>query len=105
MTAQGTVERVPVYEDDRAAGNAYRPGGDYYILVDSVKIGGTYWCSAGYVPTGQRWASWGVAGLSMHHKTRELAEQAQVDAYLAGVPQDALDRVARARDADGWCWK
>jgi hypothetical protein len=70
--------------------------------VDGVKIGGTYW--AGAHPAGKRWTSWGVGGLSSHHKTREDAEQAQVDAYREGVPQGALDRVAAARDADWWCW-
>ena len=38
-------------------------------------------------------------------RDRELAEQVQVDAYVEGVSQSALDRAARARDADAWCWK
>lgn len=29
----------------------------------------------------------------------------EANAYLEGVSQSALDRVARARDADAWCWK
>lgn len=99
----GTIERTPVYDDDTALGNAYRYGAEYFVLVDGARVGGTYWADAQLA--GQRWNSWGVAGLSMHHKTRELAEQVQVDAYLEGVSQSALDRAARARDADAWCWK
>jgi hypothetical protein len=97
------VERQPVDPRDKALGNAYRPGAEYFLFADGVKIGGTYW--AGGNPVGRRWLSWGVAGLSGDHKTREDAEQEQVDAYREGVPQSALDRVARARDADSWCWK
>jgi hypothetical protein len=75
------------------------------VLVSGVKIGGTYWRSSSDVPRGKKWASWGVGGLSTGHRTREDAERAQVQAYWAGVSQGALDRVARARDGDGWCWK
>jgi len=39
----------------------------------------------------------------MHYKTRELAGQFQGGAYRGGVPQAALDRVARARNAGEWC--
>ena len=94
-----TVTRAPVYPDDKAMGNANLPGADYFVFAGGVKIGGTYWCGKG-----QKLASWGVGGLSMRHRTREDAEQAQVDAYREGVPQGALDRVARARDGDWWCW-
>jgi hypothetical protein len=105
VTASGTVKvtRSPVYPDDKALGNAYRYGADYFVFVDGVKVGGTYWANAN--PVGKRWTSWGVGGLSQYHKTREAAEQAQVDAYAEGVSQGALDRVARARDADWWCWR
>jgi hypothetical protein len=99
------VTRAPVDARYKALGNANRPGEEYFLLVGDVKIGGTYWCGAGDVPGGQKWASWGVGGLSMRHRTRELAEQAQVDAYRAGVSRGALDRVARARGADDWCWR
>ena len=51
-----------------------------------MKAGGTHWCDSGAVPAGQRWASWGVGGLSMHYKTRELAGQFQGGAYRGGVP-------------------
>lgn len=98
------VSRAPVRREFTALGAANRPGEDYFLYVGRVKIGGTYWCSSGDVPRNHKWASWGVAGLSMGHRTREDAERAQVDAYLAGVPQGALDRVARARDGDDWCW-
>lgn len=98
------VTRSPVYPDDKAVGNAYRPGADYFVYVNGVKVGGTYWCGAGNIPKGQKWASWGVGGLSMNNKTREDAEKVQVDAYLSGVPKAALDRVARAANGDRWCW-
>lgn len=101
---RGKVTRAPVYPDDRALGGPYRPGADYFLLVGKTKIGGTYW--AGANPAGQRWTSWGVAGLSQHHRTRELAEQAQVDAYQVYGPDlgAALARVAAAPNADRWCW-
>jgi hypothetical protein len=104
-TGGAAVTRTPVYPDDRAVGNAYRPGADYFVFVGGVKIGGTYWASSDSYPRGQKWVSWGVGGLSMRHRTREAAEQVQVDAYREGVPQGALDRVARAKDADAWCWR
>ncbi len=97
------IERNPVYSNDRAVGSRYRYGAEYFLFVDEVKVGGTYWADT--MPTSQKWASWGVAGLSMRHKTREDAEQVQVAAYKEGVPQAALDRVARARNADWWCWR
>lgn len=99
------VTREPVYPDDKALGNAYRPGAEYFLFAGGVKIGGTYWCGSDSCPAGQKWASWGVAGLSMRHRTREDAERVQDEAYRKGVPQAALDRVARAADADGWCWR
>lgn len=78
------VTRTPEYPDDTELGSATRRGADYLILVNDVRIGSTWWCDASYIRRGQKWASYGPAGLSKGHRTREDAEQAQVDAYLAG---------------------
>lgn len=77
------VTREPKYADYTSLGGPNEPGEDYILFVDGQRIGGTYWCSATDIPDGQRWASWGVAGLSMRHPRREAAEQAQVRAYVA----------------------
>lgn len=69
---------------------------DALILVDGQQIGGSYWCGADYIRDGQRWASYGPAGLSMHHPDRETAEQVQVREYATNP--DLYDRVnAQAR--------
>lgn len=84
MTAKPTVTRKPEHAGYTALGSWNRPGEDHLLLVDGKEIGGSYWCSADYVKNGQRWASYGPAGLSMGHRTREDAEQVQVDAHLKG---------------------
>lgn len=75
------VTRRP--EDDRYAdlGSAIQPGDDYFIVINGQDIGGTYWANAHTVKPGQHWMSWGPAGLQDGFRTREDAEQAQVDAY------------------------
>ena len=83
-----TVTRVPEHAGYTALGAANRPGEDYLLLVGGVVIGGSYWCGSSETRRNERWASSGPAGLSMRHRTRADAEQAQVDAYV--------DRAARA---------
>lgn len=101
IDAAGTTERAAAARTMRVThrpkdpqwtdlGGPDTPGEDYLIVVDDMVIGGTYWCSADYVPDGQRWASWGPAGLSMRHPDREAAEQVQVRAYA--VNPDVTDR-------------
>jgi hypothetical protein len=79
--AAPTVTRRP--EDDRYTdlGSATEPGDDYFIVIDGQDIGGTYYCNADWVLPGQRWASWGPAGLQDGFRTREGAEQVQVAAF------------------------
>ena len=45
---------------------------------------------------GEHWASWGPAGLSMGHRTREDAEQVQIDAHLAQPQPTATQSTAPA---------
>lgn len=84
------VSRRPRDPEWTELGGPNTPGEDYLIVVDDAAIGGTYWCGADYVPDRQRWASWGPAGLSMHHPDRETAEQVQIRAYAADP--DVVDR-------------
>jgi hypothetical protein len=84
------VSRRPRFPGSTDLGGPDTPGEDYLIVVDGAVIGGTYWCGADDVPHGRRWASWGPAGLSMGHRRRETAEQAQVRAYV--VNPDVTDR-------------
>jgi hypothetical protein len=96
------VSRQPKYPDFADLGGPNAPGEDYLILVDSKTIGGTYWCGADYIPRGQRWASWGPAGLSLRHPDRESAERVQVREYTANP--DMVDRLIaeeeRSAEAD-----
>jgi hypothetical protein len=78
-----TVTRTPEYPGYTDLGSENTPGEDYHLNIDGHRIGGTYYCGAHNVPDGQRWASWGIAGYSMRHRTREDAEQVQVAFYLA----------------------
>ncbi|MEU0078471.1 hypothetical protein ABZY58_11295 [Micromonospora tulbaghiae] len=77
------VTREPRHPDYTDLGGPDTVGEEYHLLVDGEVIGGTYWCGADNIRDGQRWASWGPAGLSMHHRDRESAEQAQVRAFAA----------------------
>ncbi|WJV51750.1 hypothetical protein [Streptomyces flavofungini] len=74
-------------------------GEDYHLLVDGVRIGGTYWSSGQSIKNGARWASYGPAGLQMGWRTREDAEQAQVDVHLSNRAARAADRAV----ADAFC--
>lgn len=79
MTA---ITRKPRHPDYTELGNEDTWGDDYLLLVDGIEIGNTYYCPAAYVADGERWASDGPAGLSLGHRTREQAEQVQIDAHL-----------------------
>lgn len=74
-----TVNRQPEYPgyDDYDA--------DFHLLVDGQIIGGTYHCpvsdSGKIIEAGKQYVSYGPAGYSFHHPTREDAEQAQIKAH------------------------
>lgn len=51
---------------------------DHDIVVNKTKIGGVYFCGAGYVADDARWASYGPAGLRMGFPTRDAAIAAQM---------------------------
>lgn len=81
-----TVTRQPEYPGYDTLGDADNPGEDFHLLIDGEIIGGTYWASAEHVKDGERWVSYGPAGYSFKHRTREDAEQAQLKAAgLAGM--------------------
>ena len=67
------VHSVPEYPDD-----ADDPRGDELILVDGFQIGGTYVCTG---ETRDTWASYGPAGCSLRHPTRQAAIDVQVREY------------------------
>lgn len=74
---------------------------DSLLQVDGRTIGGAYWCGSDTVRDGERWASWGVAGLSMGHPTRKAAEQVQADRYATDpdrynqqIDEDAAESAA-----------
>jgi hypothetical protein len=95
------VSRAPEHEGyDRLHGSKECAPDDFLIVVDGEAIGGTYWGGA-YEGPG-KWHSWGPAGLSMGHLSREAAEQDQVRAYASNP--DLSDRVRaeerRAREAE-----
>ncbi len=99
MTAAAmAVTRRPRYDGYDELGGPNQPGEDYLILVDGRKIGGTYWCGAGHIPDGRRWASWGPAGVVLGQPDRETAERVQVREYACNP--DLTDRqvAAEARE-------
>ncbi|MEV7684047.1 hypothetical protein AB0O64_36760 [Streptomyces sp. NPDC088341] len=75
--------RKPVHDGYNELGTENTPGEDHWILANGLNIGTTWYCAAGYARDGERWASDGPAGHSTGHRTREDAEQAQTNAYLA----------------------
>lgn len=86
QSATHTVTRTPEHPGYDTLGDANNWGEDFYLLVDGQRIGGTYWASAERVKDGERWVSYGPAGYSFKHRTREDAEQAQLKALgLAGA--------------------
>ncbi|MEU6054217.1 hypothetical protein ABZ829_27825 [Streptomyces xanthochromogenes] len=78
-----TFTRQPHHPDFTELGSENTPGEHYELCCDDIEFASTYYCGASYVRDGQRWASDGPAGLSLGHRTREDAEQVQIDAYLA----------------------
>lgn len=59
-------------------------GEDFRLLINGQIIGGTYHCPPGdRIQAGKQWASYGPAGYSLGHATREDAERVQLEA--AGV--------------------
>jgi hypothetical protein len=76
-----TVTRRPERPGADNLGSANQQGDEFLLIIDGQAIAGTYYCTAREIRPNQRWASWGPAGLSMGHRTREDAEQVQVDAY------------------------
>lgn len=86
--ASHTITRTPEHPGYDTLGTANTKGEDYLLHIDGHEVGGTYYCDATDIRDGEHWASWGPAGLSMGHRTREDAEQVQIDAHLA-QPQPA----------------
>ncbi|QIB49486.1 hypothetical protein [Streptomyces aureoverticillatus] len=93
-TQMACVTRKPEHPGYDTVGDADHWGEDYFLLVDGARIGGTYWCSGRGIKDGERWASYGPAGLQMGFGTREDAEQAQVDVHLSNKAARAADRAA-----------
>lgn len=91
QVAGHTITRTPQHDGYTELGTANTPGEDYWLIIDGRNIGTTWYCGAHYVNDGERWASDGPAGLTMGHRTREDAEQAQIDAYL-NDPTTVIDR-------------
>ena len=76
-----TVTREPKHPGYDTLGDADNWGEEFYLLVDGERIGGTYWCPVGpNIEAGKQWVSYGPAGYSFGHHTREDAEQAQLEA-------------------------
>lgn len=92
QTSQATVTREPEHPGYDTLGDADNWGEDYYLLIDGKRIGGTYWCSGSSIKDGERWASYGPAGLQMGFRTREDAEQAQLKAAgIVAAPATTVD--------------
>lgn len=84
QTATPTVTREPKHPGYDTLGDADNWGEKFYLLVDGERIGGTYWCPVGpTIEAGKQWVSYGPAGYSFGHATREDAEEAQLE--VAGV--------------------
>jgi hypothetical protein len=79
-TTRPIVTRVPEYDGFSTLGSRDEPGDEFLLVANGHTIGGSYFCTASNIRDGQRWASWGLAGLSMHHATREDAESVQIAA-------------------------
>ncbi|MGW2223812.1 hypothetical protein [Streptomyces formicae] len=92
-TQQPTITRQPANSGDEL-GDA-TGGGEFHLLIDGEIIGGTYWCPVSnvglIVEAGKQWASYGPAGYSFGHTTREDAEQAQLDAANAAATVTTVD--------------
>lgn len=86
QTLTPVVTRRTEYPGYDTLGDADNWGEDFHLLVDGDVIGGTYWCSAENYKDGERWASYGPAGYSFKHRTREDAERVQLTAL--GIADD-----------------
>lgn len=78
-----TFTREPRYPDYPVT--TTDPDAETVIVVDTERIGGVYRAAKGKPgdPTYDGlWISWGPAGLSAHHPTREAAEDAQIVGHL-----------------------
>ncbi len=88
-----TITREPEHPGHETLGDADNWGEDFYLLVDGQRIGGTYWCPVGpKIEAGKQWVSYGPAGYSFGHRTREDAEKAQLAA--ADVPAAPVTTVS-----------
>lgn len=88
------VSREPQHEGFETLGEGDQWGEEFYLLVNGWRVGGSYFCSADYIQDGERWASWGPAGLSMGHPSREAAEGVQVAAWVVYAAEQTARRVA-----------
>lgn len=88
--------RAPMAPEYATLGDVDEPGDDYQLLVGGAPIGGTYWNKL--APTGQRWSSWGPAGISHGHYSRDVAEQAQVAAHRVALGHAGRLVVVATRD-------
>lgn len=100
------VSRAPEYEGHDELGTAELGGDEFYVLVNGWRVGGSYYCGgeSAWGPDGERWASWGVAGLSMRHATREAAERVQVEAWVGkyvAAPRTAPEAVGGRQEESG----
>jgi hypothetical protein len=91
------VTRKPRYdgEDSLHGGKQYAPD-DFLILIDGEPVGGTYWGGASDGPG--HWHSWGPAGYSLGHMSREDAERAQVREYA--INPSLIDRINADADRE-----
>lgn len=87
-TQQSTITRQPEHPGYDTLGDADNWGEDFRLLVNGEFIGGTYFASAEDVKDGERWVSYGPAGYSFKHHTREDAEAVQLKA--AGLADAAV---------------
>lgn len=85
--AAHTVTRQPEHPGYNELLDADGYGDEFHLLVDGQIIGGTYHCPPGpQIKAGMQWSSYGPAGYSLGHATREDAEQVQLKAHgLAGA--------------------
>lgn len=76
-----TITRQPEHPGYNELLDADGYGDEFHLLVDGQIIGGTYHCPPGpHIKAGMQWASYGPAGYSLGHATREDAEQVQLQA-------------------------
>ena len=79
------ISRAPRRAGHDHVGHPAERGDTYELRVNGEPIGGTYWDSGAAAGAPRHWASWGPAGTSPEHLTREDAEQVQLVAYRRQV--------------------